>query len=208
MVTADIGYEASNPNANRVNGLFGQVNLLSDRATEVSFCFEDPSTGSLVTVPEVAFFFHDFDGSPSEKERLQVLPKARVHRPGASSTLDLTRACPGQVSNFSSYMTSQELNGIPTQLEVTELDDGRMQFVSTEAGTGTDNAQDPYQLTDLQRSRMVMVCPPCIASLPTMDALCRPARAQPTHTVPAPHTITTPCAQRWPVLMATPPITR
>ena len=46
---------------------------------------------------------------------------------------------------------------VATTLEVTQLADGRMQYVSTETGIGKDNAQDPADLTDVQKSRMVRV---------------------------------------------------
>jgi len=57
---------------------------------------------------------------------------------------------------MSSYSLSTDMDPpVPTELSVTELDDGRMQFVSTEVGIGNDNAQDPDDLSDVQKARMV-----------------------------------------------------
>ena len=49
----------------RASGAFaGQINLLGDRQTEVSFCFQETSTGDLIEVPSFGFTFHDFGAVP------------------------------------------------------------------------------------------------------------------------------------------------
>ena len=59
------------------------------------------------------------------------------------------------VGDFASYTVSDDMDPpVPTQLNVTQRDDGRMQFVSTRRGIGKDNAQDPFDLTDVQKARM------------------------------------------------------
>ena len=40
-------------------------------------------------------------------------------------------------------------------IAISTLDDNRTQFVASTRGYGGDNAQDPDDLTDLQKSRMV-----------------------------------------------------
>ena len=135
VVTAIDGYEPWNTDSTMINGQFGQINLRGERESTLQFCFEEMgSAGARVTLDAFTFVFHDFDnGGTTSRERLRV-------------------------GGFSSYATSAELDPpVATQLGVSTLDDGRAQFYSTEKGVGGDNAQDPDDLTDLQKSRMFRI---------------------------------------------------
>ena len=157
VVTAVEGYVPYNTDVNMINGKFGQVNLWADHEATLQFCFEDSSSGDAVQLDDFAFVFHDFDNAGELlRERLRV-------------------------GGMEEYRTSVDLDPpIETQLEVEELDDGRVQFYSTERGVGGDNAQDPDELTDLQQSRMaelVFVRTDCV----TMSfATTKPGEDEPT----------------------------
>ena len=57
-----------------------------------------------------------------------------------------------------SYLTSTEMDySVPTELNITHLDDGRVSFTSTIKGSGKDNAQDPDALSYRQQARMVQL---------------------------------------------------
>ena len=140
VVTATAGYTPFNIDMNMINGKFGQINLQADYETTVNFCWEKTSTGESVVVNSFAFVFHDFDNAGTTlRERLRV-------------------GSPPQ-GNLTDFVTSNDdpemETNLPTQLGITQLDDGRYQFLSTEAGVGGDNAQDPEDLTDLQQQRKV-----------------------------------------------------
>lgn len=62
-----------------------------------------------------------------------------------------------RLSGFYDFVTSEDLDvgAVPTELDISTLDDNRTQFVASTRGYGGDNAQDPDDLTDLQKSRMV-----------------------------------------------------
>jgi len=62
-----------------------------------------------------------------------------------------------RLSGFYDYITSEDLEdgAVPTELDISTLDDNRTQFGASTRGYGGDNAQDPDDLTDLQEARMV-----------------------------------------------------
>ena len=132
VVTADSDYVVCSSDENRINGVFGQINMCSDREATMEFCFRDSSTDELVTLSTFSFVLHDFDNGKTLRERLRV-------------------------SDFHDYLTSDDTSGgaVPSEIEISTLDDGRTQFYSTARGYGTDNAQDPDDLTELQEARMV-----------------------------------------------------
>ena len=132
VVTADSDYVVCSADENRINGVFGQINMCSDREATMEFCFRDSATDAPVTLATFSFMLHDFDNGRTLRERLRV-------------------------DGFHDYLTSDDTSGgaVPTEIEISTLDDGRTQFSSTTRGYGGDNAQDPHDLTDLQEARMV-----------------------------------------------------
>jgi hypothetical protein len=139
VVTADSDYVwcpcgavCYNADENGINGVFGQISMCNDRETTMEFCFRDSATDALVTLATFSFVLHDFDNSRDFRERLRV-------------------------DGFHDYLTSDDTSGgaVPTEIEISTLDDGRTQFSSTTRGYAGDDAQDPHDLTDLQEARMV-----------------------------------------------------
>ena len=118
------------------NGDFGQINMKADREATFEFCFLFTASGEQAVLEEFGYVYHDFDSGNDDRERLRA-------------------------SGYSEYLTSEDLadadGPVPTQLDITALDDGRVQFTSTEKGIGKDNAADPDNLSDLQKSRMVQL---------------------------------------------------
>ena len=156
-VAADAGYEymAHNSASTMINGNFGQINMKADREATFEFCFLYSSSGEHAVLDEFGFVYHDFDNGINDHERLRASGQAY-------------------------YLTSDDLadadGPVPTQLDITTLDDGRVQFTSTEKGIGKDNAADPDDLTELQKSRMLQLrytntaCVTLSYSIPMGDA--------------------------------------
>ena len=142
VVTAVGDYEPYSTDSNMINGKFGQINLLADHESTVKFCWQKTSTGESVTINDFKFVFHDFDNAGTTlRERL------RVGNPTVGELVDFVT---------SDDDPDMETN-LPTQLAVSQLSDGRYQFLSSERGVGGDNAQDPDDLTDLQQTRKVLL---------------------------------------------------
>ena len=129
-------YMAHNTASTMINGEFGQINMKADREATFEFCFLYSDSGEQAVLEEFGYVYHDFDNGNSDRERLRAA---------------------GQ----SEFLTSEDLadadGPVPTQLDIETLDDGRVQFTSTEKGTGKDNAADPDDLSALQKSRMVQL---------------------------------------------------
>ena len=129
-------YMAHNTASTMINGDFGQINMKADREATFEFCFLYTATGEQAVLEEFGYVYHDFDSGNNDRERLRA-------------------------AGYSEYLTSESLSDadgpVPTQLDIVDLDDGRTQFTSTEKGIGKDNAADPDNLTELQKSRMVQL---------------------------------------------------
>ena len=134
------GYEAYRTDRTMINGKFGQINLRAGRENaEMQLCWEDSSSGEQVSLTEFGLVFHDFDnGGSKDPTKDWCEERLTVHDPA-------------------SYSTSETDDPpVATQLVTTPLNNGEsIRFDSTEAGVGADNAQDPDDLTDLQKSRAV-----------------------------------------------------
>ena len=139
VVTAVSGYVAFNTESTFLNGQFGQINLLKGQEALLSFCFEDASTGEAVIADEFTLSLHDFDDAATKTDPRVTYGVERLVAAGMTQ-----------------YKVSTSFDPpVATQLDITEFSDGSVQFAGTEAGVGGDNAQDPNDLTDLQKARMV-----------------------------------------------------
>ena len=150
QVRALSGYATSKPEQTRVQFSFLQINMRADHSAQLQFCFKAAGTNASVVVDSFKLVFHDLDNA------------------GQATTVARERIRAG---NLSQYKTSEDLTPpVATEVEITQLADGRTQFYSTTQGTGFDNARNPNNLTPLQQSRLR---PPLLARLhrSLLDAL-------------------------------------
>ena len=137
-ITGEQTYEPYNVQNNMINGLFGQINQKAGIASDVEFCFQDTSTGQNVVLDGFGFEFHDFDNGENSDGTITWCRE--VVTVGGMTSWEIS-------DNFDPPVT--------TQLSYESRKGGSMEFKSTTRGIGADNAQDPDDLTDLQKSRMV-----------------------------------------------------
>ena len=133
-------YEPNNAESNMINGFFGQVNQKAGVASDVSFCFEDTTSGENVFLDGFGFEFHDFDDATNSDESIVYANEVVT------------------VNRMSSWEVSDDFDPpVPTQLLIENRKGGSKEFRSSQRGVGGDNAQDPDDLTDLQKSRMFRI---------------------------------------------------
>lgn len=129
VVNASATYKAGHAKYNGIHGKYGLITLKAGNEAEFTFKVLDPVTLQPKKLSKQEFTFFDMDQSSGgdNQEYLEVSGQSNV------------------------WLTKN------TEIQVTELPDGKTKFMSSEAGNGGDNPKDPLALTMQQKNRAVTI---------------------------------------------------
>jgi len=127
IVNALTPYERFSRSSNGLNGRIGKINLFHERDVDLRFSFVDAETDAPITMGGFTLSVFDLDEGPD-------------------GTAKETITAGGFSSDYMMDFTS---------LRTADLPDGRRQYSSTTHGRGTNNPNDPFDLTEVAAAHTV-----------------------------------------------------
>lgn len=127
IVNALTPYERFSRSSNGLNGRIGKINLFHERDVDLRFSFVDAETDAPVIMGPFTLSVFDLDEGPD-------------------GTAKETITAGGFSSDYMMDFTS---------LRTADLPDGRRQYSSTTHGRGTNNPNDPFDLTEVAAAHSV-----------------------------------------------------
>ena len=127
IVNAITPYERFSKSSNGLNGRIGKINLYHERDVDLRFSFVDAETDAPVTMGEFTLSVFDLDEGPDGTAKESIIAG-------------------GFQSDYMMDFTS---------LRTADLPDGRRQYSSTTHGRGTNNPDDPFDLSEVAAAHTV-----------------------------------------------------